>query len=94
MCATDELFYEGHINTELNTALSQYTSKLPDGSLPIVDNSMRGIIYLSLTEINGSESMIGYMLNGNYDCPRGIKDTEYTSTGATFTFCSLSLDQI
>lgn len=74
---------------QLNTAVSN----LPDAALPSVsssDNSMsiRGVLYL--TNNNGTPASLQYVMKGNQDCARGIKNYDLPSWPG-MTVCMLTL---
>lgn len=80
------------VSSQLNTALSAYTSSIPDGSLPYQmwtagypnDGGKRGVIYRYYNP--GTAYQISYSLPNTQRCPIGVTSYQ-TSGGVTFTDC-------
>lgn len=80
--------YGETISSELNTKLTTYVSRLPDGSLPSIDTGggeLRAVLYYTYS--NGQGAEIFYAINGDYDCPKGEKDSWREGT----TVCQVTL---
>ncbi len=83
--------YGDTISSELNTKLTNYVSRLPDGSLPSIDTGygeQRAVLYYVYP--NGQEAEILYAINGDYDCPKGEKDS--WREGTTLCYVTLGAD--
>lgn len=67
--------YNDRISPELNAKLAPYASALPNGLFPVVEYE-NGYFSRGMTYGNyfGTWTMY-YMLNGDYECPRGSKSS-------------------
>lgn len=82
------------VSSQLNTALSKYSSSLPDGSLPYqlwysgtpADGGVRGVLY---RYYGPTQYQIIYKLPGTQQCPRSTSTDYDTTNGKTFTNCTI-----